>query len=199
MSCTRGEAHLNSVISWCVLMSVVGRVICLDLAVQVHFCHFNHFFPVPMVFLCKFGQNPPISSRDRVQTSLIFTVFIVWWPWKLGQDHQYLINSLIIPMIPNIKVCWNPSFGSRDMVQTSFFWSKFENFEVLVWPWKWYQGHQNLITSFPCPNNVSVPVWSKSTNCSEDTVQTSSYTDADKFDIKKCFCDLENEVKVTKI
>ena len=32
--------------------------------------------------------NPPIGSGDRVQTRLIFTVFIVCWPWKLGQGHQ---------------------------------------------------------------------------------------------------------------
>ena len=28
---------------------------------------------------------------------LIFTVFIVWWPWKLGQGHQNLFKSLTIP------------------------------------------------------------------------------------------------------
>ena len=33
---------------------------------------------VQVVFLCKFGQNPPFGSGDRVQTMLIFTVFIVW-------------------------------------------------------------------------------------------------------------------------
>ena len=33
-----------------------------------------------------------------------------------------------------------------------------------MWLWKWGQGHQNLITSFPCPNVVSMQVWSKSTN-----------------------------------
>ena len=32
---------------------------------------------LPMLFLCKFGQNPPIGSGDRVQTRLISTVFIV--------------------------------------------------------------------------------------------------------------------------
>ena len=34
--------------------------------------------PDPVVFLCKFGQNPGIGSGDRVQTRLIFTAFIVW-------------------------------------------------------------------------------------------------------------------------
>ena len=31
-----------------------------------------------------------------------------------------------------------------------------------LWPWKLGQGHWNLITPFGCPNEVSVPVWSKS-------------------------------------
>ena len=40
-----------------------------------------------MVFLYKFGQNPAIAigSGDTVQKMFIFTVFIVWWPWKLDQ------------------------------------------------------------------------------------------------------------------
>ena len=51
-----------------------------------------------------------------------------------------------------MKFDQNPPFGSGDRVQTSFlFWSKFENFKVLVWPWKWGQGHKNLITSFSLP------------------------------------------------
>ena len=37
------------------------------------------FLPhAPVVFLCKFGQNSPIGSEDRMQTKLIFIVFIVW-------------------------------------------------------------------------------------------------------------------------
>ena len=75
----------------------------------------------------------------------------------------------------------DPSFGSRERVQTSFFWSKFENFKVLVWPWKCGQkGHQNLITSFPLPimclckfgQNLPIGSW--------DRVQTRSYADANK-------------------
>ena len=78
-----------------------------------------------MVFLCKFCQNSPIGSGDRMQTRLIFTVFIVWWPLKLGHGHQNLNNFLIIPMIQYKKFGQNLSFGSRDRMQTSFFWSKF--------------------------------------------------------------------------
>ena len=29
-------------------------------------------------------------------------------------------------------------------------------------PWKWDKGHQNLITSFPNPNDLSVLIWSNS-------------------------------------
>ena len=92
---------------------------------------------ISLVFLCKFGQNPPIGLGDRVQTRLIFTVFIVWWPWKLGQGHQNLTNPFIIPMIQSIKYGQNTSFDSRDRVLTSFFRSKLDIFKVLVWPWKW--------------------------------------------------------------
>ena len=36
------------------------------------------FLPhVPMVFLCKISQNPPIVSGDRVQTMLIFSLYSV--------------------------------------------------------------------------------------------------------------------------
>ena len=38
----------------------------------------------------------------------------------------------------------------------------FGHFRVPVWPWKWGQGHLNLINSSPSPNNVSMRVWSKS-------------------------------------
>ena len=50
---------------------------------------------VSVVFLSNCGQNLPIGSG--VQTRLIFTVFIVWWPWKLGHGNQNLINSFNYP------------------------------------------------------------------------------------------------------
>ena len=49
---------------------------------------FKVLFHVPMVFLCKFGENPPTGSGDSVQTRLIFIVIIVWWPWKWDQGNQ---------------------------------------------------------------------------------------------------------------
>ena len=44
------------------------------------------------------------------------------------------------------------------MVQTRHFSKLFD----LLWPWKWGQGHQNLISFLPSPSDVSVPVWFKS-------------------------------------
>ena len=96
-----------------------------------------------MVFLCKFGQNPPIGSGDRVQKRLIFTVFIVWWPWKLGEGQQIWPSQHY--NIWSLARIWHLV---QERVQTSFFRSKFENVRVLVWPWKWGQDHQNLIISF---------------------------------------------------
>ena len=66
-------------------------------------------------------------------------------------------------MLQYIKFGQNPSFGSRNRVQTSFFGQNLA-FKVPVWPWKWGQGHQNIIISFPCPSGVSIQVCSKSTN-----------------------------------
>ena len=109
-----------------------------------------------MVFLCKFGQNPLIGAGNRVQTMLILTVFIVWWPWKLGQGHQNLIKSsnlLTIPKLQYIKFGQNQSFGSRDRVQTRVFWSKFDIQSAGV-TLKMRSRSPNLITSFPNPSNV---------------------------------------------
>ena len=53
----------------------------------------NYFFPCSSCVFCKFGQNPSTDLGDRMQTRLIFTVFIVWWHWKLSQEHENLIKS----------------------------------------------------------------------------------------------------------
>ena len=71
-------------------------------------------FPYPSGVSVQVGQNPPLGSGDRVQTMLIFTVFIVWWPWKLGQGHHNLFKSLTIPMLQYMKFGQNQSFGSSD-------------------------------------------------------------------------------------
>ena len=117
---------------------------------------------VSVMFLCKFGQNPPIGSGDRVRTRLIFTVFIVWWPWKWGQGHQNLINSFKYPNDKIHKVWPNPLFGSRDRdlrvptlrrtkfpdISLTFLWHKFKV------PWQyWSQKFHELSTKdTPRPN-----------------------------------------------
>ena len=50
----------------------------------------------------------------------------------------------------------------QEIVCTQAFFYQNLSFKVPVWPWKWDQGHQNLITSFPHHNDVSVLVWSNS-------------------------------------
>ena len=101
-------------------------------------------FPCPNGVPVQVWSKSTNWFRDRVQTRLIFTVFIVWWPWKLGQCHQNLINSFI-PMIQYIKFGQKPSFGSRDRAEC-----RQAFFLVKIWH-------------------------------------------------SKCWCDLENELKVTKI
>ena len=44
------------------------------------------------------ANNPPIGSGDKsADKAHFFTVFIVWWSWKLGHGHQNLINSFNYP------------------------------------------------------------------------------------------------------
>ena len=64
-------------------------------------------------------------------------------------------------MIQHIKLGLDPSFGARDRDRQAFVESKFDVQRADV-TLKKGQYHQNLIISFPCPNCVSVQVWSKS-------------------------------------
>ena len=50
----------------------------------------------------------------------------------------------------------NPSTGSKDIPLTR------------LWPWKWGQGHQNLIGSLACHIDVPMQVWRKSSTGSKD-------------------------------
>ena len=124
----------------------------------------NHFLPMSQWCFCaSLGQNPPIGSGNGVQTRLIFTVFIVQWPWKLDQDHQNIINSFNYPN-DTIHKAWPGSIiWFRRMGADNLFCQNYLTFKVLLWPWKWGQGHQNLIISSPCLSGVSVQVMSKST------------------------------------
>ena len=105
-------------------------------AKQLPIVYFQKYTMCHAVF-CHFSVQ-----ETRAQTRLIFTVFIVWWPWKLGNGHQNLINSFNYPNDTIHKVWLEP----------------------IIWFKK--QGADKLFL---------VKIWHS-----------------------KCWCDLENEVKVIK-
>ena len=115
------------------------------------------------MFLCKSGQNPPIGSGDRVQTRLIFTVFIVWLPWKLGQGLNNLTNSFNYPNDTMHKV--SPEsiiWFKRQSADKLFFWSKFDiqSAGVTLQMRSMSPKSKNFVRR----NGVSGQVWWKSTN-----------------------------------
>ena len=70
-------AHLKTVICWCVLMYVVGREICLDLAVHVHFCHSNNFFPMPMCFCASLVKSTNRFRRYSANKAHFYSLYSV--------------------------------------------------------------------------------------------------------------------------
>ena len=116
----------------------------------------------------------------------------------------------------------------QEIVCTYTFFYQNLSFKVPVWPCKWDQGHQNLITSFPHPNDVAVLVWSNSiywfmrqsahkarflSLYNVVTLKMRSRSPKSNHFFPLCAhklfsikiwvsrhqCDLENEIKVTKI
>ena len=47
-----------------------------------------------------------------------FSVFLLLWPWQLGQGHKNLISSYYVQNIYPCKFGKNPTTGSQDIVQT---------------------------------------------------------------------------------
>ena len=164
-----------------------------------------------------------------------FLVFIVWWPWKLGQSHQNLINSFNYPNDTIDKIwpescIWFKRQGAgvtlkmrprspksndffpmsqwcfcASLVKITYWFRRWECrhwrliFTVFIvwWPWKLGQGHENLKNYFSYHNDTIHNVWPES-------IIWFKKESADKlFWVKmwhsKCWCDLENEVMVTKI
>ena len=106
------------------------------------------FSHLPMVFLCKFGQNPPIGSGDRVQTKFFFIYCLcsVVTSWNLGQNHHSLIKSSNNPNVTIYEV-W-PESVIWFKRKTRFCWSNFENFKfysVLTLKIRWSQPKSSLI------------------------------------------------------
>ena len=110
-------------------------------------------FPCPNgVYVQVWLKSIHLLRRERADKAYYYSLYSV-------VTLKIRSNLLTIKIIQYITFGQSPSFGSRDRVQTSF-WSKFD--KVLLWPWKRGQCHQNLNTSFPCPNGVYVQVWLKS-------------------------------------
>ena len=128
----------------------------------------NQLFPPfqQSIYLCEFGQNPSTGSKYSAgKFKPCFGDFrLRVRAWKLGQGHQNLINSSPSPNNVSLPV-WSKSMDWFRTSEDNPLKPYFGHFKVMVWPWKWGQGHQNLINTFPPPNNVSVHAWSKSTLC----------------------------------
>ena len=102
-----------------------------------------------------------------------------------------LENGVKVPKSNQMyKFGQNPSIPSWEMVQTSHF----PTIWALLWPWKYGQGHQNLINYFPCHSNINVQVWSKIHQFHQETGCRQA-----SFQQYKPSCDLKNGIKVTKI
>ena len=126
---------------------------------------------VPIVFLCKFGPNQPIGSGDRVQTRLIFAIFTVWWPWKLGQAHQNLIKSLNHPYViasyaPPAKQVDSKLKEARSMVEnrSNQIHMTFTYKALTVLLWNLYVGHTTEV------NNKSIRLVLRWRNKSQDLI-----------------------------
>ena len=108
-------------------------------------------------------SKPTNCSGHRMQTLPIVTVFIVWWPLNLDQCHQNLTIFFNYPNDTKHKVLPESIIWFKRKGAEKLFFGQKLTFKVLVWPWKWGQGHQNLLISFPFFSGVSIQVWSKST------------------------------------
>ena len=125
----------------------------------------NHFFPMPQwSFYASLVKIQQLVQDIECRQGL-FLVFIVWWPWKLGQGHQNLLKSLNYPNFTIYEV-WPESviWFKRQGADRVVFGSKFENFSAGV-TLKMRSRSPKSYHFFSPPNNVSVQVWSKSTHC----------------------------------
>ena len=152
---------------------------------------------MPLVFLCKFGQNPPVGTGDRVQTRLIFyslcSVLTLKIRSRSPKSDQIFKPTQRYNVLSLARIC---RLVQEIWCRQAFFClSKFEYF-IVWWPWKWGQDHQNeIFKPSQCYN-----IWSLATIY--HLVQEMGCRQAffgRNLKLSKCWCDLENEVKVTKI
>ena len=74
--------------------------------------------------------------------------------WRSPKSNQFFFMSQQYSSASLVKI--HPflhEIGCRQAI----FQAIFQQSKPL-WPWKWGQGHQNLISSFPCHNNIDVQV-----------------------------------------
>ena len=83
--------------------------------------------PCPKGVSVQVGQNPCIGSGDRVQTMLFFTVFIVWWSWKLVQGNPNLIKSFNYSNDTIHKVWPKSIIYFKRYGADKLFWSNFDS------------------------------------------------------------------------
>ena len=131
----------------------------------------------------KFIQNLWFGSRDGVQTSF----FLV----KIGKIYSFysVVTLKIKSRSPKSNQIFKPSQHYNTWICHSVqeivgcrqaFWSNFEDFKVLMWPWKWGKGHQNLITIFSLPMMRLCKFGQNPPIGTGDRVQTRGYADTDR-------------------
>ena len=124
----------------------------------------NHFSPVPMLSLCKVGQNQPTGSLDRLLKKLIFynhnSAVTLKIESRTPKSNQFFFLTFNYPNDTTHEV-WPESIIWVEK-QASFFWSKFDiqSSDVTL---KMKSRSPKSKHFFLPSNNVYVQVWSKST------------------------------------
>ena len=105
----------------------------------------NQLLTIPMLQYIKFGQNPSFGSRDRVQTSCVWSKFdfqsagvtLKMRSRSPKSNHFFPTSNVVYMQVRSKSTYW---FRRKECRHGSF--SVF-----IVWrPWKLGQGHQNLLT-----------------------------------------------------
>ena len=125
--------------------------------------------PIPIMYLWQICQNPCTGSLDILQIRLIFTVSIMWWPWKLGQGHQILIKLFIYlsQWYNTWSLVWIHHLVQEFECRQAFVESKFDiqSTDVTL-------KMRPRSPFFSCTNDISMQVWSNSIIGSGDRMQT---------------------------
>ena len=101
--------------------------------------------PLPKVFLCQFGQYVNMDSGGSVQRKLNLYSLNLVVTLKVRSRSPKILLTLICDC-PNDNSTWSLVWihylirviGCRKAAS-----GKYLTFKVMIWPWKWGQGHQN--------------------------------------------------------